>query len=769
MAQRVGRAGADVHGRLPRRALRRAGVRAGGRRALRHRARGAASSSRTRPSCCRDWSAALDEPLGDEAALPTYLVCELARRHVTVALTGDGGDEAFAGYERYAAHASRRGPAASRRWLGRARARSARRRQAAASRARPRSAPRASSRRRPPRPRALRAADGGLPAGAAEGARRAGVDAGAAPESCSARRGEPGIRGLQLLDVETYLPGDLLLKADLASMAHSLELRSPLLDHEVLELGLALPDHLKQRGRTGKVALRRAFADDLPPEVAARGKTGFGVPIGRWFREELARARARRAARRDRARPRLAAPRRGRAAARRARARRRPRAPALVPAHARALAARARRRAASPRKSGSTGPDPLQRVPRRGRRGVAAAPRRAARRARRHPSAFIEKSDDFARTFVESGTYGFIPGEPSAYTQPLYGFFLMPIYWVVGRIWVASASRRSSSRSRPRCSSTSSGGASSRRASAGRGARRDAAPVPRLARRAREPRDPRPGCSRRRRARHARRGRAPDGRLRARSPARSPGWRSSATCASLFVPLLLAAFLRSVARRLPAVVLAVVAALVVRPGWFATRSRSAASRSRPTRARSGRRTTSTPTRCCARGGWIDDVPRIPGARSTPEEAGALYRDDRASRSASTSARRCASTGARARLLARAPGREGEARAARGADVWQPRVTRTEGRAGAGTWLDTARDWVEPLYALPLFAFALAGLRSCRAATSRSRSSLLAYKTLAAMVFAARRATACRGTSCSPCPRPRHSFALRDRVRRPTAT
>ena len=92
---------------------------------------------------------------------------------------------------------------------------------------------------------------------------------------------------MQLLDLETYLPGDLLLKADIASMAHSLELRSPFLDHDVLELGLALPQSLKVRGRTGKVALRRAFAAELPAEVADRGKTGFGVPLGRWFRADL--------------------------------------------------------------------------------------------------------------------------------------------------------------------------------------------------------------------------------------------------------------------------------------------------------------------------------------------------------------------------------------------------------------------------------------------------------------------------------------------------
>jgi asparagine synthase (glutamine-hydrolysing) len=96
-----------------------------------------------------------------------------------------------------------------------------------------------------------------------------------------------GIRGLQLVDVGTYLPGDLLPKSDLASMAHSLELRSPLLDHRVVELGLALPDSLKVRGRTGKIALRRAFAKELPPLVAQRGKKGFGVPLARWFRGEL--------------------------------------------------------------------------------------------------------------------------------------------------------------------------------------------------------------------------------------------------------------------------------------------------------------------------------------------------------------------------------------------------------------------------------------------------------------------------------------------------
>jgi len=223
-----------------------------------------------------------DEPFGDEAALPTLLISEVARRHVTVALTGDGGDESFAGYERYAAHAlagrlshAPALPAAARtlRALGRREPRSAATRAA----------------------RLLEAAATPASARYAQlmevfplGLRRELWE----PEFVSAapvrlEPPAPGIAGLQRLDVETYLPGDLLPKADLASMACSLELRSPLLDWQVLELGTSLPDRLKIRGRRGKEALRRAFARDLPPEILRRRKTGFGVPLARWFRGEL--------------------------------------------------------------------------------------------------------------------------------------------------------------------------------------------------------------------------------------------------------------------------------------------------------------------------------------------------------------------------------------------------------------------------------------------------------------------------------------------------
>jgi asparagine synthase (glutamine-hydrolysing) len=227
-------------------------------------------------------AAAYDEPLGDEAAFPMFLIAEQARRHVTVALAGDGGDEAFAGYERYVAYGlGRRVPAAA----------------ASAGAAVLRRLPPARVDPRSPLFRAARFLD--VAAAPAHeryarlmevfplGLRRALWADPSIPAAIHLEPARDGIAGLQLLDIATYLPGDLLLKADLATMAHSLELRAPFLDPDVIALGLALPESLKTRGREGKVALRRAFAPGLPPEVTRRGKTGFGVPLGRWFRSDL--------------------------------------------------------------------------------------------------------------------------------------------------------------------------------------------------------------------------------------------------------------------------------------------------------------------------------------------------------------------------------------------------------------------------------------------------------------------------------------------------
>jgi asparagine synthase (glutamine-hydrolysing) len=235
-------------------------------------------------------AAAFDEPLGDEAALPLFLICEAARQEVTVGLVGDGGDESFAGYERYTAMGlAERVPAPA----------------AAAGARLLRALPSGRRERRSPAFRAARF----LEAAAVPAVERYGrlmevltlnerrelwtddargeIGTLLSPGFLLGGHIPPGIAGLQRLDIKTYLPGDLLPKSDIASMAHSLELRSPLLDHRVVELGLALPDHLKRRGREGKIALRRAFADDLPPRVSLRGKSGLGVPLAAWFRGEL--------------------------------------------------------------------------------------------------------------------------------------------------------------------------------------------------------------------------------------------------------------------------------------------------------------------------------------------------------------------------------------------------------------------------------------------------------------------------------------------------
>ena len=92
----------------------------------------------------------------------------------------------------------------------------------------------------------------------------------------------------QYHDLMTYLPDDLMVKTDTASMACSLEVRGPFLDHNLVEAGLSLPLGLKLNTRRGKLLLRQAFADLLPRQVLNRPKRGFGVPLGRWLREDLA-------------------------------------------------------------------------------------------------------------------------------------------------------------------------------------------------------------------------------------------------------------------------------------------------------------------------------------------------------------------------------------------------------------------------------------------------------------------------------------------------
>jgi len=92
---------------------------------------------------------------------------------------------------------------------------------------------------------------------------------------------------IQYVDIKTYLPDDILAKVDRASMAVSLEVRAPLLDHHLMELIAKIPSSLKLRGRTGKYIFKKAMAGVLPPEVLNRRKQGFAVPLATWFRTEL--------------------------------------------------------------------------------------------------------------------------------------------------------------------------------------------------------------------------------------------------------------------------------------------------------------------------------------------------------------------------------------------------------------------------------------------------------------------------------------------------
>ncbi|MES1246186.1 MAG: asparagine synthase C-terminal domain-containing protein, partial [Actinomycetota bacterium] len=226
------------------------------------------------------------EPFADSSALPMFLLSEMTRRSVTVALGGDGGDESFAGYERYTAMglADRvpRPAAAAGAKLLRALPAGRRERRSTTFRA-ARFLEAAATPRGERYGRLMQVFSLGERSALWTDDARAEIGVLASPGFLLGPPPAGGVAGLQRLDIATYLPGDLLPKSDIASMAHSLELRSPLLDRRVVELGLSLPARLKR----DKLALRRAFADDLPPLVASRGKSGFGVPLAAWFRGEL--------------------------------------------------------------------------------------------------------------------------------------------------------------------------------------------------------------------------------------------------------------------------------------------------------------------------------------------------------------------------------------------------------------------------------------------------------------------------------------------------
>jgi asparagine synthase (glutamine-hydrolysing) len=238
-----------------------------------------------------------DEPFADSSAIPTYRVCELARKHVTVALSGDGGDEDFLGYRRYRLFAMEQAmraaiPGAIRRPLFGALGRWY---------------PKLDWAPRPLRGKTTFQALAREPAAAylhgvsifPDEGRRAlfsadldrrlgGYRADEVFRAHLAGREFPDeLSMVQYLDYQTYLPGDILTKVDRASMANSLEVRVPFLDYRFVEWAATVPTSAKLKRTEGKAVLKKALEPLLPHEVLYRQKMGFAVPLDMWFRGAL--------------------------------------------------------------------------------------------------------------------------------------------------------------------------------------------------------------------------------------------------------------------------------------------------------------------------------------------------------------------------------------------------------------------------------------------------------------------------------------------------
>jgi asparagine synthase (glutamine-hydrolysing) len=236
------------------------------------------------------------EPFADHSAIPSFYLAELTRRHVTVALNGDGGDESFGGYTRYLGNRIAKRVAG---WPGPARTLLAQVARAIGPDEHQRSfrtrldrVARASLMTPPDRYAnsmayftELEREDLYTPAFRAQIRDRTAPSVIRGPYLAS--DAEDDIDRLLDVDVNTYLPGDLLVKMDIATMAHSLEVRSPLLDHRLMEIAASLPGAWKVAGRTTKKVFKDALRPWLPDRILDRPKWGFGVPLGAWFRREL--------------------------------------------------------------------------------------------------------------------------------------------------------------------------------------------------------------------------------------------------------------------------------------------------------------------------------------------------------------------------------------------------------------------------------------------------------------------------------------------------
>ena len=231
-----------------------------------------------------------DEPFADSSAIPTWYVSEMAARHVTVVLSGDGGDELFGGYDRYLPH-----PRVA--TFDRYSPRGARRLAALAAARLPHGAKGKNFLRHVGRDERGRYLDSirfysadEKPALLAPDIRDALADSD--PEAALAGhfdrfRALPWPSQMMRFDAETYLPEDVLTKVDRMSMAHSIESRVPLLDNNVIQFAASLPAAMKIRDGRRKHVLKEVAAALLPPEILNRRKQGFGVPLDVWFRGNL--------------------------------------------------------------------------------------------------------------------------------------------------------------------------------------------------------------------------------------------------------------------------------------------------------------------------------------------------------------------------------------------------------------------------------------------------------------------------------------------------
>ena len=353
-------------------------------------------------------------------------------------------------------------------------------------------------------------------------------------------------------------------------------------------------------------------------------------------------------------------------------------------------------------------------------------------------AAYVDKGSDFARTFLASGTYGFIPGHPSAYTQPLYGFFLVPLYWIFDRSWVTVGLAQIAV------------------------AAATAIVVYELGRRFVSPRagllaaliatlEPyliwhdvhmnreildellaasvvlltlllaqRPSL------------------LRGVALGAVSGLAVLGNVRLLLLPLLVAGFALVCARRaavVPALLVVIAAGVVVLP-WAIRNRVSVGCFTLTTDSRALWKANNPATlRTLEAGKWIDDVPGIPGAPPTPQDAGDLYA--RTGRVVDTN--ECAQMRLYRRraldFIGDHPGEKAKLAGVAARMLWQPSVTRTEGRRGRGTFLDTARTWIEPAYMIVLYVLAVVGMFFLPLRLTALALLLLAYDTLAAMFFA----------------------------------